>query len=251
LALFKRNKDAYLANDSVESEDADQPRAKKSRKASQVKARDPKETSPQRVGVVSGILSTSAEILSDEASPFNEVVERRFAPDPARPKEDKPPASEIEPSIQSFEAPELEIDPIARIGHGLTIAGDIVSEEDLEIYGRVEGSVRLPNHCVSVGPEATVMATVEAHKVVVEGTITGNVVATLLVEIRSGGVIGGDVHTPRLLMEDGAIMDGAIDMSSTGSRRASTAEATTTEPSRPAIKKVHPPFEAKSEEVGR
>ena len=109
--------------------------------------------------------------------------------------------------------PELEVDLMAHIGRETTITGDIVAEEDLEIQGTIEGSVRLSNHQVTVGNEGHVKASVDAHTVIVFGKITGDVVASELVEVEKGGIVGGDIKSPRVIMHDGAIVVGGLDMS--------------------------------------
>ncbi len=109
--------------------------------------------------------------------------------------------------------PELEVDLMAHIGRETTITGDVVAEEDLEIQGTIEGSVRLPNHQVTVGNEGHVKASVDAHTVIVFGKITGDVVASELVEVEKGGIVGGDIKSPRVIMHDGAIVIGGLDMS--------------------------------------
>lgn len=234
---------------------------------------DPVETSPQRVGIVSGILSTSAD--SDGLSQFASVVERRFAPDPERdslPKRHVPegnvenhpsleereefvecePLRVIEPSVdEEAESLKLEVDPMAHIGHATTITGDIVAEEDLEIQGTIEGSVRLPDHRVTVGSDGIVNATVDAHTVLVIGKITGNVVATELVEIKSGGVVGGDVKAPRVIMNDGAIVIGKLDMSAALPSRAESPVAEPSNPERPRLMRVELADPQSSEEEGR
>jgi cytoskeletal protein CcmA (bactofilin family) len=193
---------------------------------------DPQESSPQRVGIVSGDLSTSAE--SDGLSQFGAVVERRFGPgserDPLPPRHAAADGA-LNPSRDAFdenearrtletdlddedaESPKLEVDPMGLIGHATTITGDIVAKEDLEIQGTIDGSVRLVDHRVTVGSDGIVNAAVEAHSVLVIGKITGDVIATELVEIKAGGVIGGDVKAPRVIMNDGAIVIGGLDMS--------------------------------------
>ena len=102
---------------------------------------------------------------------------------------------------------------MAHIGTATTIVGNIVAEEDLEIQGTIDGSVRLVGHRLVVGSEGIVNATVEARTIQVIGKIMGNVIATESVEIKAGGVIGGDVKSPRIIMADGAIVVGALDMS--------------------------------------
>jgi len=201
---------------------------------------DPVETSPQRVGIVSGILSTSAD--SDGLSQFASVVERRFAPDPERdslPKrhvaesnvENHPSLEErvefvefepfrvIEPSVdevdEEAESLKLEVDPMAHIGHATTITGDIVAEEDLEIQGTIEGSVRLPDHRVTVGSDGIVKA------------------------------------TPRVIMNDGAIVIGKLDMSAALPSRAESPVAEPSNPERPRLMRVELADPQSSEEEGR
>ncbi|MCR9094823.1 MAG: polymer-forming cytoskeletal protein [bacterium] len=202
------------------------------------------ESSPQKVGVVSGVLSTTAETGEGERSLFGDVVSRRFGPNddegdgvtrPPRPEaesmnEDTPPEDEqreapgepasrdhlraVEPLFPDHPAtPDLEVDPMAHIGRATTITGNIVADEDLEIQGVVEGSVRLANHQVTIGAEGHVKASVDAETVMVYGRITGDVIASDLVEIEKGGIVGGDIRAPRIVMHDGAIVVGALDMS--------------------------------------
>ena len=189
----------------------------------------PHESSPQRVGIVSGVLTTSATIGGP--SPLGEIVDRHFGPDASRNQDkekkqrerarervsDLPPQHEhlraVEPLLEDeMDSPRLEIDPMAHVGHATTITGSIVAEEDLEIQGTIEGSIRLANHRLTVGSDGVVKASVEAHTVLVLGRISGDVVASELVEIKPGGVIGGDVKSPRVIMHDGGVVVGGMDM---------------------------------------
>lgn len=133
---------------------------------------------------------------------------------------------------------------MAHIGRATTITGNIVAEEDLEIQGTVEGSVRLVDHQVTVGNEGHVKANVEANVVMVFGRITGNVVASDLVEIEKGGIVGGDIKAPRVIMHDGAIVVGGLNMSAAlpKARAASETSAYLEEVlERPYLKAVEPP----------
>jgi cytoskeletal protein CcmA (bactofilin family) len=262
MVIFRRSKNKK--ND--EDDESTQPEKSKPdhdvahRSADSKPRRDgPLETSPQRVGVVSGILSTSAE--SDGLSQFGAVVERRFGPDPER--DSLPPRhvaadSTLNPGRDAFdehehrgtvetdldedaESPKLEVDPMALIGHATTITGDIVAEEDLEIQGTIEGSVRLVDHRVTIGSDGIVNATVEAHTVLVIGKITGDVIATELVEIKAGGVIGGDVKAPRVIMNDGAIVIGALDMSAALPISSGISASESPTPERPRLMRVELP----------
>jgi cytoskeletal protein CcmA (bactofilin family) len=229
---------------------------------------DPLESSPQRVGIVSGVLSTPAD--SDGLSRFGSVVERCFGPDPEPASERKRYVAEdgikdpsrngftksealraVEPLLDEYaESPKLELDPMAHVGHATTIMGDIVAGEDLEIQGTIEGSVRCVDHRVTVASNGTLRATVEAHTVLVIGKITGNVVATELVEIKTGGVIEGDVKAPRVIMNDGAIVVGELDMSAALSRSTGALASEPPMPAHPRLIRVELPDDPSMEKDG-
>ena len=116
-----------------------------------------------------------------------------------------------------------------------------MAEEDLEIQGTIEGSVRLANHQVTIGAEGHVKASVDAEIVMVYGKITGDVVASDLVEVEKGGIVGGDIKAPRVIMHDGAIVVGGLDMSASlpnGGGAYEPATATPEEPPRPHLMPV-------------
>lgn len=117
------------------------------------------------------------------------------------------------PELYELDSPELEVDPMAHIGSSTTITGDIVAEEDLEILGTVEGTVMLVNHRVSIGTGGVVKGQVHTGSVVVNGRIEGDVEATDVIEVCAGGYVGGNVKGPRVILHDGAIVIGGLDMS--------------------------------------
>lgn len=102
---------------------------------------------------------------------------------------------------------------MANIGKSIVIKGDLTGEEDLVIEGRVEGKIHLPNHRLTIGQGGHVTADVHAKSVVVIGRVAGNVGAGERLEIQATGVVEGDVRTPRLAVQEGAVMNGSIEMS--------------------------------------
>jgi cytoskeletal protein CcmA (bactofilin family) len=129
--------------------------------------------------------------------------------------------------------PAQEIDPVPRVGGATTFTGKIVADEDLEVHGTVEGSIILDQHELTVGARGLVEADVEARSVIVIGRVTGNVVATDVVEVKCGGVIGGDVMAPRVIMADGAIVIGALDMTAALPKDLDSQEPPTRPPAAP------------------
>ena len=105
---------------------------------------------------------------------------------------------------------------IANIGKSLRIKGDVEGDEDTVIEGRVEGRVTLKNHHLTVGANGEVQGEVSGKQVTVVGRVTGNVVASERIEVRETGQVQGDVISPRLLVTEGALINGAITMKNPG-----------------------------------
>lgn len=100
----------------------------------------------------------------------------------------------------------------ATIGPSITIRGDLAGEEDLIIQGRVEGTISLHEHNVTVGKEGRIKASVHAKGVTVEGAVQGDLYSQEQVIVRSSGNVHGNITAPRVSLEDGCKFKGAIDM---------------------------------------
>lgn len=101
----------------------------------------------------------------------------------------------------------------ATIGRSITIRGDVTGDEDLFIQGRIEGTIDLKQHNVTVGPEGRVKANIKGRMVTIEGEVDGNVSGQEQVALRSASKVNGDIVAPRVVLEDGANFLGSIDMS--------------------------------------
>lgn len=104
------------------------------------------------------------------------------------------------------------MEPTARIGASIVVRGEMIAHEDVLIAGRVEGSIRIEGHRVTVAPGAQVVAEIHGREVVVAGRVVGNVSASDRVDVRETGEMEGDMVTPSLKMSDGATFRGRVDM---------------------------------------
>lgn len=102
----------------------------------------------------------------------------------------------------------------ATIGRSITIRGDVSGDEDLMIQGRIEGSVQLGKHHVTVGPEGRVKANISGRSVTVEGEVKGDLHGDEQVALRPTARVEGDIVSPRVVLDDGASFRGSIDMTS-------------------------------------
>jgi cytoskeletal protein CcmA (bactofilin family) len=99
----------------------------------------------------------------------------------------------------------------AWIGKALVVQGKVISSEDLTINGRVEGTIELGDHSLTIGPDATISADLIAQRIIISGAVTGNILASAIVDLRATGSVDGDITTPRLVMADGATIRGRVD----------------------------------------
>lgn len=106
---------------------------------------------------------------------------------------------------------------MAWVGKSVVFKGDLTSSEDMMIDGRVEGSIQIRDHTLTVGPDADIRANILARAVTVNGAVTGTITARDKVDIRQTGSVEGDIFSPRLAIADGALLRGRVDTEAGGS----------------------------------
>ncbi len=133
-------------------------------------------------------------------------------PDPVTPEPVRPVIPTTGPVIERSAGSERASGERATIGRSITIRGDVTGDEDLLIQGRIDGSVDLKQHSVTIGREGDVKADVAARVIVVEGRVQGNLAADEQVVLKSSAQVQGDIVAPRVVLEDGARFRGGVDM---------------------------------------
>ena len=101
---------------------------------------------------------------------------------------------------------------ITTIGKGVVLEGDVKGGEDLVVDGRVDGTIELPQHVLTVGPTGRVKAQLSAKSVVVLGTVEGSIQARELVRIGETGSVEGAIAASRLVVAGGARLQGRVDV---------------------------------------
>ena len=61
-------------------------------------------------------------------------------------------------------------------------------------------------------PKGRIIADVNATKIVIEGTVEGDLRATVSVKVRKGGTVTGNIAAPTVGIDDGATFNGSIEM---------------------------------------
>ena len=85
------------------------------------------------------------------------------------------------------------------------------SPVNLQINGQFEGSLDTKG-TLSIGEKANVKATIRGEAIVLGGTVQGTVTATGHVELLSSARFSGKIVSPRVIMKDGAILNGTLEM---------------------------------------
>ena len=98
------------------------------------------------------------------------------------------------------------------IGGGTVLNGETTFQTMLRIDGHLTGSVSSEDGILIIGSTGRVDANIQVAAATVNGTINGDVVATERLELGRTARVVGNIQTPRLLMEDGAILEGGCSM---------------------------------------
>ena len=93
------------------------------------------------------------------------------------------------------------------IGGGLTVEGSIVSAGDLQIEGKVKGSVRCRS--LVVGEDGQIAGEVVAEEVVVNGRIVGPIRGKFVM-LKPDSHVEGDVYYQSLVVQLGAVFKGRM-----------------------------------------
>jgi cytoskeletal protein CcmA (bactofilin family) len=75
----------------------------------------------------------------------------------------------------------------------------------------VDGKLNLTNGSLTIGPNGSVKADVNAREVIVRGKIEGKVTGRDKVQLWSTGQITGEVQTESLSIEEGALLKGKVE----------------------------------------
>ena len=97
------------------------------------------------------------------------------------------------------------------VDSGCTIRGELEFSSYFRVDGRVEGTVKSRSELV-VGDGGVVEGEVDVARCIVGGEVRGTIRASEQVLLHQGAKVWADIHTPALVMEDGAFLEGSVSM---------------------------------------
>ena len=85
---------------------------------------------------------------------------------------------------------------------------------NLQINGRFDGTLETKGN-LAIGERAEVKATIQGEAITIGGTVNGTVTASGRVELQASARVTGKIASPRVIMQDGAIFHGTLEMMGT------------------------------------
>lgn len=105
----------------------------------------------------------------------------------------------------------------AHIGETIVIKGEVTAREDVTIAGRIEGSIRIDGHALTIANGASVLADVHATDVTVAGEFLGTLTADRHIAFSGSANVEGDFEAPTIAIAEGAVVTGRVE--TTGERK--------------------------------
>lgn len=119
------------------------------------------------------------------------------------------------------------------VGAGTVVSGDAEFKGMLRIDGRFTGRVRSEKGSLIVSAGGVVEANIEVASAKINGTVNGDITATGRIELGRSARVHGNLQTPALIIEDGAVFEGNCRMQTQPKPEA--AKTTRAEVPRPAV----------------
>ncbi|HEX7316186.1 MAG TPA: polymer-forming cytoskeletal protein [Pyrinomonadaceae bacterium] len=94
------------------------------------------------------------------------------------------------------------------VGAGTVLSGDTEFKGMLRIDGRYSGRIRSEKGSLIVSAGGVVEANVEVASAKINGTVNGDIIATGRIEFGRSARVSGNIQTPALVIEEGAIFEG-------------------------------------------
>jgi len=101
---------------------------------------------------------------------------------------------------------------INNIGSGTTIEGDIKTEGDIRIDGKIIGNILSKGRLVT-GPTSSIVGDIVCTNGNLDGSVKGNIQVLEILKVTKTANIDGNITSKKLIVDEGAIIQAKITMS--------------------------------------
>ena len=98
------------------------------------------------------------------------------------------------------------------VGNGTVLTGETNFQAMLRVDGHLTGRVTSENGTLIIGATGKVDANIAVAAALINGMVNGDIIATEKIELGRTARVAGNIQTPRLVIEDGAILEGSCSM---------------------------------------
>ena len=98
------------------------------------------------------------------------------------------------------------------VGSGTIITGESNFKAMMRIDGQLSGRITSSGGTLVIGTNGKVDANIEVAVATIHGTVNGDIIATQRLEFGRAAKVSGNVQTPSLVIEQGAIFEGSCKM---------------------------------------
>ena len=98
------------------------------------------------------------------------------------------------------------------VGGGTVMTGEANFKAMMRVDGHLSGRVSSSSGTLIVGATGKVDANIEVAVAVIHGTINGDIIATQRLELGRAAKVNGNIQTPSLIIEQGAVFEGSCKM---------------------------------------
>jgi cytoskeletal protein CcmA (bactofilin family) len=134
-------------------------------------------------------------------------VEAKPAPEPAAPSASRA-MTESETLARDIKEGTLS----GFVGGGTVVTGEANFKAMMRVDGTLSGRVSSSSGTLIVGANGKVDANIEVAVAVIHGTINGDIIATQRLELGRAAKVNGNIQTPSLIIEQGAVFEGTCKM---------------------------------------
>ena len=100
------------------------------------------------------------------------------------------------------------------VGNNTHLTGDATFKGMMRVDGHLSGRISSGDGTLIVSTNGLVEADISVATAKVYGTVRGDITATSLIELGRTARVTGNIRTPSLVIDDGAVFDGTCRMSS-------------------------------------
>ena len=98
------------------------------------------------------------------------------------------------------------------VGSGTVITGEASFKSMLRVDGRFSGRITSTGGALIVGAGGQVDANIEVAVATIHGIVNGDIIASDRIELGRAAKLNGNIQTPSLMIEQGAVFEGSCKM---------------------------------------